>query len=114
MAVVFEQHQIELLEVAVRRVGVGDVNLPLIDGCVGQRVLHPHRAGSQPVGLLQPDPTVGAIPELIAEAETQLGMFGQVPDAFQAQGLGRGAAHGEGVGVAEAEEVEHLQLEPSA
>ena len=110
-AVVFEQHQLELLEVAVRRVGVGDVNLPLIDGAIGQRVLHPHRLGGQSVGLLQPEPTVGPIFEFVAKAETQFGMLLQVADAFQARGVGRRAAHGEGVGVAEAEEVEHLQLE---
>ena len=64
---VLKQGDIEFLEIAVGGVGVGDIELVVVNRLVGQRVFEAYRARRELVGLCQAGPAIGAIEKFINE-----------------------------------------------
>ena len=109
-AVVFEKDIIELFQIAVGGVGVGDIELVVAQRLVGKGMFQTDWPGRQVIGAGQAFPAIGPIEELIAETEAQLGVLGQVADAFDVQALGLGATDRQGIRIAEAENIEQVQI----
>ena len=98
-------------QVAIRGVGVGDIDVALKQRKVREAVIDAACGLGQAISLLQAGPAVGAVAELVAEPETKLRERGQVGNPLQAEARRGLAGHGNGVGIVEAEAREQFRPE---
>ena len=103
MAVVLEHAQAIALDLRVGRVDIHHLDAPGGEGVVGKAVIQPPGRLWQAVGALQARPAVGTAEEFLRQGEFQLAMPHEVGKPPDAKPLGAIFAHGERIGVVEAE-----------
>ena len=99
--VVIEHPQVEPRNLGIGRIDVHDVELPRGDGFVRQPVINADRRLRQRIAPLQTAPSVIALQELMAQAESQLRMRGKITQIRHAKALRLCMAHRQRIGVVE-------------
>ena len=103
MPVVLEHAQPIALDLCVGRVHIHHIDAAGGNRLVGQAVIETAGRLPQAVATLQACPAVGAAQKLLRQAEFQLRMLGEIAQPADAKLLGALLAHGEPVGIVEAE-----------
>src|SRR5262249_30879974 len=112
LAVVLEDDKVQRADLAIGGVDVGDVNVAFLQSAVSVFVVEGTDSGIrniQTVGSFQRSPAIVALPELLGESVSQIGMITQVGDGANPTGAGNIGPHTEAVGVTEAERMAHAQ-----
>ena len=109
--IVLQYPQVVSEQVAIRGVGVRDIDFAFQQRKVGEAVSDAAGGLRQSVPLLQARPTVGPVAEFVAESEPQLRKGDQVGYSPQTEARRGFAGHGDGIGIVEAQAGEQFHSE---